>query len=153
MQSIDRIRSTVSRISPKGDRRRAGNAGERIPHRVTLSFVAAEEKDLVLNNGTAQCTAKLLEVSGRLRLVGGIEVVARIQRGVAAKSVGATVQLIGARLQPDVNDGSGLPAVFRTRILLEVEFGDGIDGQNGRRISGDAGTVDNALAGERFTVE
>src|ERR1017187_6022897 len=82
-----------------------------------------------------------------------VKPVARIQRRVAAKGVGGAVDVIGARLQCNVDDGTGLPAVFCRRILLNIEFLNGVDGKDGRRVSSDAGSVDDALAGERLAVE
>src|SRR5581483_5046076 len=55
--------------------------------------------------------------------------------------------------QTYVHDRTWLPSVFRGRILLKVEFLDGINRQNGRGIAGDSRTIDNRLAGIRFAVE
>ena len=62
------------------------------------------------------------------------------------------MQFVCAGLYRDVYDRARLPAILRGRVFDDVEFLNGVDWENGRRITGDAGAVNNALAGKRFAV-
>ena len=125
----------------------------RIPHRIALAFVTAEEEELVLHDSSADGGAELLQLSWCLGSTNVVEIIARIEPRIAAKSVGATVELVGARLHCHVDDRSRLPPVLRRRIFNDVEFLDRVDGQNRRRISRDTGAIDDALARKRLTVK
>ncbi len=63
------------------------------------------------------------------------------------------MNLIGAGLEADVDDRTGLPAKFRWREFFDIEFLDRIDRQNGRRIACDAGSIDDGLARVGLAVE
>src|SRR5207249_7714032 len=54
---------------------------------------------------------------------------------LAAKRVGRAVISVRPRPDAHVHYGTGLPAVFRLGILHEVEFLDGVDGQDRRHIA------------------
>src|SRR5437016_1717588 len=125
------------------DHGRAGHTPELVSHVVALALIGAEEESFVLDNGPAHASSELLQCPGifrtrrlpdRARIVGAVEVVARIHGSIASKNECSAVQSVGARLQPYVDHGTRLPAVFSGRILLQVEFLNGINGQNGRRI-------------------
>ena len=45
------------------------------------------------------------------------------------------MESIGSRSDSHIHHGARLPAVLRLRILFEVEFLDGVDGQDRRHIS------------------
>src|ERR1700722_14787248 len=51
---------------------------------------------------------------------------------VAAKTVGSAVYIVGSRLGSNVDERADSPAVFRSGVLLGIEFLDGIDGQGAR---------------------
>src|SRR5580693_4815777 len=57
------------------------------------------------------------------------------------------------RLQSHIDDSAGLPAKFCRRILLDVEFLDGVNRQDGRRVARNARSVDDALPGKRLAIE
>src|SRR6202007_2819662 len=82
-----------------------------------------------------------------------VEVVARVQRSIAAEAEGGSMQSVGAGLQGDVDDCAGLPAILCRRVLLDIEFLDGVDGQDGGRVAGNATSVHDCLAGVRLAVE
>src|SRR5579862_1479150 len=114
---------------------------------VTLPFVGAEVKQLVLDDRPAERAAKLLQVPRVLRPRSHrIEVIARIHRRIAAKGVSSAVDEVCAGFQPYVYDGARLPAILRRGSLLNIEFLNRVNRKNRRRISRDAGSVDNALA-------
>src|SRR6516162_3221564 len=86
-------------------------------------------------------------------MIRGVEKVAGIENRVAIETVGCAMQTVRARFQRHVDDSTGFPAVFRGGIFQHIEFLDGINGKDCRRISGNAGTVDDALTREGFAVE
>ena len=61
--------------------------------------------------------------------------------------------MIGAGFEADVDDRARLPSVFGGRILLDIEFLNGVDGEDGGGVSGNAGAVDDGLTGIGFAVE
>src|SRR3974377_664158 len=62
------------------------------------------------------------------------------------------METIRSRLQPHIDNRARLPAVLSRGILLDVEFLDRIDRQDRRRITSDAGAVNDALPRKRLTV-
>ena len=131
-----------------------GDATERVSHVIHLAFVGSEEKDLVLDNRSADAAAVLLQRSRQLGIWHGVEIVARVQQvAVAAKRKRGSMNAVGAGLETDVNHRSRLPAEFGGREFFHVEFLNRVDRQNRRRIAGDTGAVDDGLAGVWLAVE
>src|SRR3974377_2533555 len=62
------------------------------------------------------------------------------------------MEIVRSRLQPHIDNRPRLPAVLSRGILLDVEFLDRIDRQDRRRITSDAGAVNDALPRKRLTV-
>ena len=138
----------------KGHHGGAGDAGERVAHVILLAFVRTEKESLVFDDRAAEAAAVLLEGAGQLGRGSSVEIVAGVEHvAVAAKGERGAVQAVGAGLETDVDHRSRLPSIFRGGILLDVEFLDGINGQNGGGVSGNAGPVDDRLARVRFAVE
>src|SRR2546425_7367757 len=131
MDRCDGVHNTICRIATKSDRGWSGQLPS-ISYRVALAFVAPKKEDVVSDNRSAHGAAELFQVAWILRCTDRIEEVACVQGGVAAEGVGGAVERVGPRLQPDIDDRSRLPTVFRARILLEVELLDGVDGQDRR---------------------
>src|ERR1700756_1202567 len=86
-------------------------------------------------------------------MIRGVEKIAGLKNRGAIKTVGRAMQTVRARFQRHVDNSPGLPAIFRRGIFQHIEFLDGVDGKDCRRISGNAGAVDDALAGDGFGVE
>src|SRR5579864_1408742 len=126
---------------------------ERIAHSVALALIATEEEELVFDDGSPHGGAELLQSPWSFRQSVRVEIVARIEDRVSIETVGRAMETVGARFQRHIDNGSGLAAVFRGRILQHVEFLDGVNRQDRRGISCNAGAVDDALAGEGFAVE
>jgi hypothetical protein len=63
------------------------------------------------------------------------------------------VKSISARFQRHVYDCARLPAIFRRRIFLDIEFLDRIDGQDRGGIAHNPCAVNNALTGKGLAVE
>jgi hypothetical protein len=61
--------------------------------------------------------AEPLELRQLLWLAGRDEGIARVQSAVAAEGIGDSVRSIGAGPNADIDDGPGLPAVFRLWIF------------------------------------
>ena len=133
--------------------RRAGHAPVRVAHVVALAFIRAKEKRLVLDQAPPKLPPNCSSVRVSFGFGIGIEIVARVQGSVAAKHECAAVQVVGAGLQSHIHDCSRLPAVFRRRILLQVEFLNRVNRKNRRRVSGDARSVHDGLAGVGLAVE
>src|SRR5579864_12655 len=72
---------------------------------------------------------------------------------MAPERKGGTVERIRSRLQSNVHDCAGFPAIFSRGVLLDVELLDRIDRQDGRGISRDAGAIDDALSRKRLAVK
>ena len=117
-----------------------------------LPFEAAKVEELVFDQSSAESAAVLLQGARCFRRCDRVEVVACVEDAVAVETVAGSVHLIGARLQPHINDRSRLPAIFRRGILLQIELLNRIDRQNGRRIPGNARAIDEALARKGFAV-
>ena len=146
-----RITGGIVGARQRDGQRRGERAG--VADRVALPFVGSKEEHSILDDGAADAGPKLLEISRVLCLRRRIEVVAGVERCVAAESIGSSVHAVGPRLQAYVDNGSRFPAVLCGRILLEVELLDRIDRQDRGRVSGNAGTIDDALSGEGLAVE
>ncbi len=131
-----------------------GNVHDRrIADRVALAFIAAEEKQFILNHRTAGRAAKLFECARCFGGAGDVENVAGIKRGIAAESVSAAVERVGARFQGYIYDRARFPAVLRRGIFDQIEFLNGVDGEDCRGIAGDAGAVDDALSRKWLAIE
>src|SRR5215472_5622884 len=103
---------------------------DRVADEGTKALIAAEEEQFVLLDGSAHHAAELLQLGGQLVLRSGVEEVAGGPRVVAAKGVSRTVKGVGPGPDSHVYDGPGPPAILRFRILLEVEFLNGVDRQD-----------------------
>ena len=97
---------------------------------VANTLVIAEDEKLVFEDGAAGRGAELMQVDGGHGSRRGIEPVARVDGVVAVEVVGGTVKGIGAGLDADVDDGAGLPTVVGLGAGLNVEFLNGVDGEN-----------------------
>ena len=62
------------------------------------------------------------------------------------------MQSVCTRLNSDVNDRAWLPSVFSRGVLLQVEFLNRVDRENGRRVAGDSRSVNDCLPGVGLTV-
>src|SRR5580704_18520767 len=71
---------------------------------LALTFVGAEEKGLIVNDGSAERAAEIIVDELRLRGANGIEEIAGIEERVAVIFVERTVKLVGAGLGDDVDD-------------------------------------------------
>src|SRR5438067_1439521 len=121
----------TQRCAERGGKRRqtAVAAGDRIQERVGCSFsrdavplaralVAAEEKQLVRLDRSAQRTSELILFQ---YLFGGVgrktvaieEEVVGIERFIAEELERASVELIGARLRDQIHIGAGVPPITR----------------------------------------
>ena len=160
----DRIRDAVRAVA-NGDKRaaRGGIIGKRdgvglpfdegIADFVALAFISAEEEEFIFKNGAAHGGPELLQAPWCLWRTHRVEEVARIEDRIAVKAIGGPVETVGARFHRHVDDGPGLPAVFRGGILLHVKLLNRVNRQDRRRVSCDARAVDDALAGEGFAVK
>src|SRR6202035_4942420 len=118
---------------------------ERAAHGVVLTLVINEVEQLVFFEWSAQAGAILLQGHWRLvtyrrgsgagRLIRIIEKIARVKRGFAAKCKRGAVNRVAARLDSGVDDGPGFPAKFGLRILLGIEFLNGVDGKRRGRVT------------------
>src|SRR5205085_4501154 len=106
-----------------------------------------------LDNRAADRPSKLLQISVLLRSAYWVVVVARVKRRVTPERIACAMNTIGSRLQPDINNRSRFPAVLSRRVLLHIEFLDGVDRQNGSRISGNTRAINDALSRKRFAVK
>src|SRR6267142_197936 len=129
----------------------------RVAHAIALSFEISEVEELILLDWSPRAGAELFQSDGRLgawkRITGAIriavyvriEVVASIPTGRPAVRVCGPVNGIGSGFNSDVNYRARLPTVFRARILLCLEFVDGIDGQHRSRVARGHDCVHHAL--------
>ena len=120
---------------------------KRVADEGTQALIAAEEEEFVLldwpahrRRRTASTTLALSANDGNAGLctqvppTSQVEEVAGVPVAVAVKRVSRAVKRVGPRSDSHVHDGAGPPAVLRFRIFLEVEFLDGVDGQDRRPI-------------------
>src|SRR5215469_18170117 len=63
------------------------------------------------------------------------------------------MQTVGSGFQTHVDYRSRLPAIVCRWVLLQVEFLNRVDGENGGGIARDSGTVDDGLSGVGLAVE
>ena len=108
---------------------------------VLLRFVIAEEEQAIADDAAADAGAILLEREWRF---GGEEIVGVPGIG-AAVGVCGSMESIAAGLNADVDDGARLPAIFGARILIGLEFVDGVDGQHRSGIARGHDGVHDAL--------
>src|SRR6202035_78006 len=92
---------------------------------VLLALEVHEVKELVLLNRAADGPAELLETEGRLGQGRRVEVVARVEGGIAEITVNRPVNGVGAGLHAHVDDPARLPPEFGSRIGLSLKFIDG----------------------------
>ncbi len=119
-----------NRATGAGARQRNGDRDltlEGISHGVALPFVSRKEEELVLADRAAQAAAVLLQIQRRFRVGHGVEEVAGVERGVAAKRITRPVKLVRARLERHVDNGAGRPAVLRRGILNHLELLNRVD--------------------------
>ncbi len=97
---------------------------------LTKTFVVEEEEDLVFMERTAEGTAELVLVQGRLAADIGLEIAACVQIGVAKKLPYPAVKLVGAVAGNDVDGGAAGAAILRAHVVGDhLKLGDRIGGQ------------------------
>ena len=84
-----------------------------------------------MNDRAADGAAELVLAQGALRLIFGVEKVARIEDVIALEAINRAVNLVGARLQAEIDDSAGLPAILCRRMLRRVELLNRVNRQNG----------------------
>src|ERR1700683_1127940 len=131
-QVLDRVYQTVRAISrcdkraARSSRRGRQSNGRRRRNRadvsdhVSLAFIPTEEKYFISLDGPANGAAELLQVSGLLNLIVGIEIVAGIKRSVAPECECRARQCVRSSFQTNVHDRAWLPAIFGWRIFDQV---------------------------------
>src|ERR1700746_735666 len=92
-----RITGGIAGAGQGDSQRRGQRAG--IANGVSLSFVSSEKEKTISDDRTADARAELFEIPRVLRLRRGIEVVACVERSIAAESIGGSVHAVGPRLQ------------------------------------------------------
>jgi hypothetical protein len=97
-----------------------------------LTLVSAEEEGFVFHYRAADSGPKIV-VSKRCFSGLGIENIARIQRAVAEEFEDRAMKLIRPGAGNDVDHRAAISSVFRTKLRLQIEFLDGVDGQQRRR--------------------
>src|ERR1700730_9843257 len=114
----------------------------RIAHAIPLCLEIAEVEEFVLLDRSSNTSAvlfqfhrrldalKWISCTNRLARYIGVEVITRIESIAAAIRVGRSVDRICAGFDSYVDGCAGLPAVFRARILLGLEFIDGVNGEH-----------------------
>ena len=164
LQVGDHVRNAVGAISripertgpgrrPKRDHEGTGHSPVRIAHVVAQAFVSAKEKCLVLDDRSAHAAPELLQRSGQLRRWGSIEIVSCVHDSVAAKTKCSAMHVVATGLQAHIHHHSGFPSVLRRGILLQIELLNRVDGQNGCRVAGNSGAVNDCLPGVGLTIE
>ncbi len=81
-----------------------------------------------------------------------VEVVPRIECGVAMEVIPGTVDVVGSRLDSDVHHDPRLLAVIRLRLLFCVEFLNGIERKVAGGRAGNAFLVENGGAPIRIVI-
>src|ERR1700751_4380718 len=122
MHIRDRIVDTVGAVAAHNERAvssiRQRNCcwtlnDKRVSDVVALALITAEKEDPVFHDRAAHGSPELLKRTRILRAgIHGVEVVTRIERGVASEGVRRPMEHIGARLQPDIDNGAWLPSVL-----------------------------------------
>ena len=111
--------------------RRGWSAAYRLHHSVAL--IIGEKENLVANDRAAKCSAELVLVVSAF-LPRWIEVVARIQIGVAQEFEDVSVPLVCAGFGYDVDLRAGIIAVFGIGVVGQnAKFRDGIEVRNRAR--------------------
>src|SRR5208282_3368471 len=101
---------------------RAGHTSIGVSDVIDLPFVSSKEKDSVFDNGAAGAATVLLQGSRELGIGDGIEIVSRIHDTVTAEGERGAMNLVGAGLQADIDNRTGLPPKFCRRVFFHVEF-------------------------------
>ena len=103
-----------------------------LPH--AAAFIRKEEKGAVFLDRASECSAELILILLRRDWV---EVSFCVQNGVAEIFVNIAVELVGARLCDDVDDGAGVATVFGIEgIGDDAKLLDGVGrGLDGRRLT------------------
>lgn len=81
-----------------------------------LPFVGSEEEGPVPDHRAAQRAAKIVVVEMGLRIGRGIEVVARVENGIAIVLVERTVKVVCAGTRDDIDDRTCVAAVFGAEL-------------------------------------
>src|SRR5208282_2018572 len=95
---------------------------------------------------------KLIVAKGRLRSGVAVEIVPRVHGVVAQELEGGAVQLVGAGLGDDVDDGAAVAAVFGGELRLQIEFLNGLNREQRGRRAANAGLVERRIIEERVVV-
>src|ERR1700733_3591166 len=124
---IDRGRTRREIAGSKSLRRDVFNRASRNTA-LPCALIIAKKEDPIMDDRTAQCSAKLVLVERRPRQSGKIrKVVVRIEIIVAQKLECYTVKLVAAALDGCADDGACSMAVFRSKIVCHyLEFLDGV---------------------------
>src|SRR2546429_441847 len=97
-------------------------------------FIAGKEMRAIPANRSAGGRPKIVPFEWRLGHAGGVEKVPGVHRAIAEEIKKLTVEFVGARARGDVDDGSGVSAVFSAvRGVVDFELGYRVDG----RLEGD----------------
>ena len=132
LELFESIHHAVGRGVRINPHQRAG-CGHQSPKRVAdegaQALIAAKEKEPILYDRPAYHGAELFQFRRLLR-ADGIEVVASGPGVATAKRVTRAVKRVGPRPDSDVHNSAEHPTVLGFRIFFEVEFLDGVDGQD-----------------------
>lgn len=91
------------------------------------SLIGKEKECFVLDNGSAQCSAKVVLPVRKILIV--IEPL-RIQLRVPEEIVGYAMKFVCSRLQRKAGDGAAGPAIRRRKaVRLDGEFAKGVHGR------------------------
>ncbi len=135
-QSIESLNRTLSRGIRRND---SGEVQEnQIGDLAALAVVIKEEKTLVLDDRSAHAGAELIEVVRRPgAVVDDVNHVIRVERLVAIKLEGGSVQFVCSRLGHDVDHGAaGAAELRRITVRVDLEFFDGVLTELKRSASG-----------------
>src|SRR5580704_13831998 len=128
---LNRSRSDRCPVIHAGDR--AGNCQALM---LLEPFVSEEKEELVLQNRTAEVSAKTVSFEGRLRhgvalgIHRGVEEIAGIQVVVAEELKQLAMIIICAGASCQINDRAGIPPVLRGKgRVVNLVFRQGIDGR------------------------
>src|SRR4029077_19229033 len=110
---------------------------------VVQILIAQKPEELIFNNLSTGGRAVLFQAN---RHRPSNEIIGGIPWSIASKCVRRSVQAVGSRFHADVLDRAVPPAVFRLRILLDIELLNGIDRQKARGIALMVGGVQDAAA-------
>ncbi len=130
------------------DQRRGGRRenDERVADLVAHAFVAGEVEPLLLFDRAADGSAELMHQERGERLGARIEIVARVERGIAMEVVGGAVDVVGAGLDADVDEHAGFRAIVGAGLLGGVELLNRVERERAGGRAGDAGVVHDGFA-------